>query len=93
MSPREGRVMNVVEGLDVMKIVEGFDGQHTLWVVVESEVVGDETMSGFITEGEAKAFYYALRFHSLADAERLRRAALVRLENGRYTTPRVFWRP
>jgi len=84
MSPCEGRAM---------KVIKGFDGQHALWVVVESDVVGDETMSGFITEGEAKAFHYALRSHSLADAEKLRCAALVRVESGRYVTPRVFWEP
>jgi hypothetical protein len=76
-----------------VKVVKGSDGQHTLWVVVESDVVGDETMSGFITEGEACALHYALRSHSLADAEKLRRAALVRVESGRYTTARVFWEP
>jgi hypothetical protein len=50
-------------------------------------------MSGFVTEDEAKAFHYALRSFSLTDAEKLRRAALVRVENGKYTTPRVFWEP
>lgn len=84
MNPHEGRVM---------KVIKGSHDRIPLWVVVESDVVGDETMSGFITEGEAKAFHYALRSHSLADAEKLRRAALVRVESGRYTTPRVFWRP
>jgi hypothetical protein len=76
-----------------LKVVRGFDSQHTLWVVIESDVIGDETMSGFVTEGEAKTFHYALRSHSLADAEKLRRAALVRVERGKYTTPRVFMEP
>ena len=76
-----------------MKIVKGSDGQHTLWVVIESDVIGDETMSGFVTEGEAKAFHYALRSHSLADAEKLRCTALVRVKRGKYTTPRVFMEP
>jgi hypothetical protein len=76
-----------------MKVVKGSDGQHTLWVVIESDVIGDETMSGFVTEGEAKAFHYALRSHSLADAEKLRCAALVRVERGKYTTPRIFTEP
>jgi hypothetical protein len=79
-----------------MKIVKGSTGsygQRTLWVVIESDVIGDETMFGFITEDEAKAFHYALRSYSLADAERLRRAALVRVKNGKYTTSEVFFEP
>jgi hypothetical protein len=79
-----------------MKIVKGSTGsygQRTLWVVIESDVTGDESMSGFITEDEAKAFHYALRSHSLANAEKLRCAALVRVENGKYITPEVFFEP
>jgi hypothetical protein len=85
VSPCEGRVMKVIKGSS--------DDRHILWVVVESDAVGDETMSGFVTEDEAKAFHYALRSSSLTDAEKLRCAALVRVENGKYTTPRVFWEP
>ena len=50
-------------------------------------------MFGFIAKGEAEAFYHALHSHSLADAEKLRRAALVRVEHGKYTTPGVFGEP
>jgi hypothetical protein len=83
-----------------MKIVKGYGSgvneelrEWRLWIVIESEVAGDETMSGFIAKSEAGAFYNALRSHSLADAEKLRRAALVRLEHGKYTTPAVFTGP
>jgi hypothetical protein len=77
-----------------MKIVRGSTGgQLPLWVVIESDVIGDETMFGFVTEDEAKALHYALRSHSLADAEKLRRAALVRVENGKFTTYEVFYEP
>jgi len=83
-----------------MKIVKGYGGDYLnepyewrLWVVIESEVVGDETMSGFIAKSEAEAFRNALRSHSLADAERLRRIVLVRLDHGKYTTPAVFTGP
>jgi hypothetical protein len=85
MSPREGRAIKVIKGSD--------DGQNTLWVVIENDAIGDETMSGFLTKREATAFYFALCSHSFADAEKLRRAARVRVESGKYTTPRVFWRP
>jgi len=80
-----------------MKIVKGYDGQspreYRLWVVIESDVVGDETMSGFIAKSEAEAFYHALHSHSFADAEKLRRAALVRVERGKFTTPAIFSEP
>ena len=83
-----------------MKIVKGYGGgvneelrEWRLWVVIESEVAGDETMSGFIAKSEAEAFYNALSSHLLADAEKLRNAALVRLDHGKYTTPAVFSEP
>jgi len=76
---------------------EGYDfrdlREYRLWIVVESDVLGDETMFGFIAKSEAEAFCRALQSHSLADAERLRRVALVRLENGKYTTLGVFSEP
>ena len=83
-----------------MKIVKGYGSgvneelcEWRLWIVIESEVVGDETMSGFIAKSEAEAFRNALRSHSLADAERLRRIVLVRLDHGKYTTPAIFTGP
>jgi hypothetical protein len=77
-------------------IVKGYGGEHAdeprewrLWVVV----VSDETMFGFIAKSEAETFFHALQFHSLADAERLRRVALVCLENGKFTTPAILFEP
>ena len=83
-----------------MKIVKGYGGgvndelrEWLLWIVIESEVAGDETMSGSIAKSQAEDFYNALSSHSFADAEKLRHAALVRLEHGKYTTPAVFSEP
>jgi hypothetical protein len=81
-----------------MKIVKGYGGgldgsEWRLWVVIESEVVGDETMSGFIAKGEAEAFFDALQSSALAEAEKLRRVALVRLDHGKFTTPTVLIQP
>jgi hypothetical protein len=63
--------------------------EYRLWIVVE----GDETMFGFIAKSQAEALCRALLSHSLADAERLRRVALVHLENNKYMTPAIFSEP
>jgi hypothetical protein len=68
-------------------------GLRPVWVVVESDAAGDETMTGFGTEFEARAFRCALRARFTERVEQLRRGALVRVEKGKYTTPTIFLEP
>jgi hypothetical protein len=53
---KAGARRSQIHGDDIMKIIEGWNGQRTLWIVQERRAAGREKETAFTTEGNAKVY-------------------------------------